>query len=266
MIVIYTFDFKIHVESRNKEYMMLGISIQSVIESDPTATILLYTSEDELRRRIKKDFPTVEIRFRQKQSYCETKFFTCAGHARIATIHEVLKEKEDDVLYLDNDTIIYPDGIANFVAEKSPMGYASEDWNLIGGWFGNNDCYRNETSKIYGADMLQKAIINNGVQYFPYTPESLEVAREIEELYKYLLTTCGYYYGLDMAVFSIVMHDHGLAQNLSFKDQVTTTAWHAYLFKYKYLENIKKLGTSVDADGSIHGHENMYEKMKKAYR
>ena len=264
MIVIYTFDFKQFEATRNTEYMMLAVSIQSVLESDSTVTILLYTSDDELRRRIKNDFPSVQIRYRDKEAYCETKFFTCAGHARIATIKDVLYEFRDDVLYMDNDTVVYPNGINNFKLEKYPMGYAKETWNLIGGWFGNNECYKIETARLYGEEMLSNAIINNGIQYFPYNSQSLEIAADISDLYKYLLDTCGYYYGLDMAVFSIVMYDHQLQNQLCFKNRVSETAWHTYMHKFKYLENLFKVGVVVDENGYIHGHEMIYDKLKRA--
>jgi hypothetical protein len=245
MIVIYTFDFKQHVPSQNREYIMLGVSIQSLLESDANVTILLYTSDDELRRRIAKDFPMVQMRNHNKAAYCETKYFTCAGHARIETIKDVLREFQDDVLYMDNDTVVYPNGVHNLKMKTHPMGYAEEPWNSIAIWFGDNKCYRQETARLYGKNMLDSSIINNGVQYFPYSLLSLEIAD-------------------DMAAFSIVMRDHQLQDHVCFKDQVSDTVWHTYMFKYKYLDNLEKIGVHVDKNGHIHGHHNIYTRLTNA--
>ena len=144
------------------------------------------------------------------------------------------------------------------------MGYAEEPWNSIAIWFGDNKCYRQETARLYGKNMLDSSIINNGVQYFPYSLLSLEIADDISKVYNHLLDVCGYYYGLDMAAFSIVMRDHQLQDHVCFKDQVSDTVWHTYMFKYKYLDNLEKIGVHVDKNGHIHGHHNIYTRLTNA--
>ena len=263
MIIIYTFDFKQFVPSRENEYMILSVSIQSAIESDPKSIILLYTSDREVTRRIKEDFPSVQIRFRDKEAYCETKFFTCAGHARIDTIAQVLNEFRDNVLYLDNDTLVYPEGLSILNSVKVPMGYMLEDWNTIGNWNKINPCFGNELRKIYGADITSKQILNNGVQFFPYNEKSVETAKEIKVLYDHLLLTCGYYYGLDMTAFSVVMHDQGFTNKVFFKNKVTSTVWHTYMVKENYIKNLLNNGVFVDRTGRIKGHKNAFAKLKK---
>lgn len=242
---------------------MLGVSIQSVLESDPSVNIMLFTADKEVERRVKHDFPQVEIRFLSKEAYCDRKNFTCAGHARIQTIFDTLQEFKDDVLYVDNDTITYPDGIGKLQKSDKPMGYSQEPWNSVGNWVDNFPCMKQEIAKQTGHAMLLKPTINNGVQYFPYNKLSLQLAERVKELYDHLLKTCGYYYGLDMSAYSVALHQLQLADSLCFRKKQTSTVWHAYMVKYNYLQNLKQAGVRVDPKGFVQGHKEVFKKLRE---
>jgi hypothetical protein len=135
MIVIYTFDFKKNAphESKNEEYMMLVVSIQSALENKPNPKIIIYSGDKEFIKRITSEFgDLIKIIYNKIEKYCNRDYFTCAGHARINAICEWVNL--DDVIYTDNDTLFSPNAITNLKKNNEPCGYRKENWNPVNRW------------------------------------------------------------------------------------------------------------------------------------
>lgn len=262
MKIIYTFDFKTDVASQDREYMMLGVSIQSALESDPSVNILLFTADKSVKELINADFPQVEVRYLTKEDFCNLAFFTCAGHARVDAIFNTLREFQDDVLYVDNDTLIYPGGLAKLKKAKTPVGYAIEPFNTNGNWLIRAPDIKKEVHRMFGHKVLAKPNINNGVQYFPYNDKSLAVAERVMDIYRHLSKVCDYYYGLDMTAFSLAMYEAGLQDKLCFKKRKTDTVWHAYMVKQLYIQNLVDIGVTLDHNGQMVNHQNVFKRLK----
>lgn len=244
MIIIYTFDFKKNasLKSKNNEYMMLVVSIQSALENKIKPTIIIYSGDDEFIRRIILEFGNqINIAYTGIKQYCNRDYFTCAGHARINAINEWVGK--DDVLYVDNDTLFSPDALTNLKKKTEPFGYKKEEWNPVKKWIDaikENDTQKKKLEQLF-KNYINLLIINNGVQYYPKCKKSIILAGLVKHTYDYVLKSCGYNYGLDQLVFTKVMYDLKLGNNQLQKNKVVDSVWHAYCVKKKYIDNLKKI-------------------------
>jgi hypothetical protein len=277
MIVIYTFDFRKDdsTSQRNDEYVMLVSSIQSVLDNhfDPLR-ILVYTGDNSLKEKILREFPMVEIMVTQKYDYCDASNFTCAGHERMNALKSHVNT--DDLLYLDNDTMVDPSGLSALVHTHRPMGYMKEDWQTIDQWI--KICVKKpedqESASALASDLvghwcLDQHICNNGAQFYP---KNSYLSREIIDLtnifYDRFCDTVGYSYGFDQLAFTLALYrlDHGVPC-MMMTDGYTSTVWHAYRFKNLYKKNLKKIGIIVGVNGIV-GEDrssNVFMKLQRLY-
>ena len=267
MIVIYTFDFKKNASeiSKNEQYMMLVASIQSVLDNNIIKPkICVYSGDSEFIKRIYQDFDDqITIVKNERKKYCDNDDFTCAGHARINAILDFIDT--DDVLYLDNDTLIQPDGLYILKTQYNlPSGYRKEEYNPLKKWI-------KIISKSYKQyycllsmcqSWINKSTINNGVQYYPRSYISKALALNIKHNYERLLKKCGYTYGLDQVVYTISLYEMNLDQLQIYNNGTTNTVWHAYCFKDQYINNLKKIGLYSETNINILKRKDVYDKLK----
>ena len=248
MIVIYTFDFKKNAPliSKNEEYMMLVVSIQSALEGRIKPIIYIYSGDIEFINRIKLEFGNdINIKPLVKKLYCNNDHFTCAGHARIDAILELVGT--DNLLYVDNDTLFAPDALYNIQKQFSmPCGYRQETYgNTFKNWINaiKTSDTQQKNLEIFCKNNLDKYIINNGVQYYPNNLISIKVANDIYNQYYYVLKNFGYNHGLDQLIFSNVLYNMniGLEHNSFQINHIVNTVWHAYCVKKKYRDNLIQL-------------------------
>lgn len=267
MIVIYTFDFKKKASetSKNEQYMMLVASIQSALENIIIKPkICIYSGDQEFISRIYKEFGTqITIIKNEKKKYCDNDDFTCAGHARINAILDFIDM--DDVLYLDNDTLIKPDGLYTLKTKYPlPCGYRKEEWYKLKKWIKeiskSNQQYKCMTAMC--KPWSNEDTINNGVQYYPQSYISKTLALNIKHNYQRLLKNCGYTYGLDQVVYTLSLYEMNLHQLQIYNNGITNTVWHAYCVKDKYINNLKKIGLYSETNINILKRKNVYDKLK----
>jgi len=272
MIVIYTFDFKKNApyESKNEEYMMLVVSIQSALENKPRPKIIIYSGDKEFIKRITSEFGNlIKIIYTKINDYCDRDYFTCAGHARINAVCDWVGL--DDVIYVDNDTLFSPTAITNLKKNNEPCGYRKENWNPVNVWINAIKTDDNQKKKLdyYFKKYLNLLVINNGVQYYPKCKKSIMLAHSVKNDYYYILRKCGYNHGLDQLIFTKVIYDLNLDNNQLQNNSIVTTVWHAYCVKKKYISNLKKIGMYSDyllnesKNNPYHKLENLYLRTRK---
>ena len=273
MIIIYTFEFKKNAPflSMNEEYMMLVVSIQSAIESHgKMLSILIYSGDIIFIKRISAEFGNkIQIIFVNKQKYCDNEKFTCAGHTRVPVLNDIVGHVDDDILYVDNDTLFKPGGIDILQQHyKKPGGYRLETWNTLENWINMivTDETQNKQMKSYCARHLTKHICNNGVQYYPKSNyQSVWLAQMTYKHYMNMLKI-GYSHGLDMLAFSFALYDVIQPPLLQFQNlgQIDVV-WHSYAVKPFYIKNLKQIDAFSEHTLN-HKKNNIYEKLDQLYK
>ncbi len=259
MIVLYTFDFKkgTTIDDKKHQFMMLLISIQSVIDTKGVTRIVVYTNDKLVEEKLHDNFrEEIQIIFGQnKKTICDTSWFTCAGHSRLDILAKLVSERHDGgVLYMDNDTIAHPDLFNNISHFKRPTLYRVETWHDLKIWCflhtESVELYHYVDTKLLPIYNYKKEleVINNGVIYLPNTSESVEWIKLSNDVYKELMDNVGYSYGLDQTSMSISCHIMGIDDMFYENGTVNNTVWHAYCVKDKYKETIDRSRIKINDD------------------
>ena len=257
MIIVYTFDFKKNtkLDDRKHQFMMLLLSIQSVIDTKRGMRIVVYTNDNLVKKKLHTNFgEEIEIILGDsKTSVCDTSWFTCAGHSRLDLLLKFVAERHGGgVLYMDYDTIVHPELFDNIGKFKRPTLYRVETWHDLKMWTflhtKSVELYHYIDKTIlprynYKADL---DVINNGVIYLPPTRESEDWIKLANDIYRELMTNVGYSYGLDQTSMSIVCHIMKTTDMFFTNGSTNKTIWHAYCVKEKYRETIERSIIKLD--------------------
>jgi hypothetical protein len=218
IIVLYTFDFK---AKHTDALTMLECSIITVKrELGNNAKIYLYTTTPKelqflsyLNIEIKHYNPveynqpihTKVNKLSYISDYDSISHYNVIGHSRLYIIKYLLENEKKPVLYMDNDTGITHSHGPNIIQLSKeltyPMGYCIESWVKIYNFiiFFKNKSYTHNGINLNG----EMNTVNNGIQLFPYTPESITTANKIISFYEYLIALHHTPYS-DMFAFSAV--------------------------------------------------------------
>ena len=268
MIVIYTFDFKTGTTTKDKvnNFRMLIVSIQSVIDcqyvdNNPPPTIRVYTNDLLVKEKIMDHFKggVDIIQLDNKEEVCDKSFFSCAGHSRIDKLFEL--SSRDDLLYMDNDTICHPEFIKNLKNFIKPTLYKIEEWHNLSDWcktHHHNEMLYDYIKNTYLANSDRKVnVINNGVVYLPYGDLSKMWIKKVREVYKDLVYSNGYSYGMDQTSMSLVSFRMNINSFCS-KKKIDTVV-HYYCEKQKYNILFDNHGIIMSDNFTMnHKHTNIY--------
>lgn len=256
MIVLYTFDFKNGAPKDDKKHQMtmLYISIQSVLDSENTRNvrIIVYTNDGIVKKCIKNHFQgDVEvIHGNNKSDVCDGLFFSCAGHSRVPLLKQFIHE--DNVLYMDNDTICHPKFINTLHRHKNPTLYMIEYADRLSTWclrhHGNDSLYKYIREKYlirYNKD-TDPLVINNGVVYIERNSRSIDWIRNVQKIYNDLRENVGYSFGLDQTSMSLACHLGGYKDTFPYHTTCEDHVIHLYLDKPGYFERIQRSGIKLD--------------------
>lgn len=217
ILFFYTFDpIKTIIQMDNNINMLL-YSLLSVYNEMPESCIYLYTSKKDLMIDMtnKLNIQTLEIKEIDKTYLTDgvENKFAQIGHARIFLIPYLLKTTNKHIIYMDNDTMIRDFGrnyVLNLLKKiTNPIGYMLETYITLDEWV---ECSSNIKDKKIIGEMCRGYskfnTINNGLLVFPNNELSINFANQVEKLYGYYLNKYGYFYGLDMFIFSLLMHNY----------------------------------------------------------
>lgn len=245
MIVIFTFDFKNDRNRENKknEYLMLVLSIQSLLDcNEDGVRVLVYTNDKLVKRNILLDFGgEVDIVWGSgKNEICDTSWFSCAGHGRLSLMKQYIEE--DDVLYMDNDTVAHPDIFNQLKKINTPTMYRYEPWHGMKGWCKLHHKSHELYDYIESTGMIKTSkppmVYNNGVVYLPKNKISKYYIKYANDIYNELKEKVGYSYGLDQTSMSLAFHNMNLYSFFFVNGTTNNTVWHVYIVKHRYRDNI----------------------------
>lgn len=256
MIFLYTFDFKKEtlLEEKMFQFLMLLISMQSAFDCETSVKVrvILYTNDIMVKTYTANHFQNdVEILFgNNKNDFCDTSWFSCAGHSRIELLNELVGS--DDIVYMDNDTICHPEFINNIKNIKRPTLYRIEGWHNLEQW-----CLRHHKKpdlyeyieKVYISKYsINKKInvINNGVVYLPRCGESKLWIKTVVDVYSDLVKNVGYSYGLDQTSMSLACYLMNCFNVFFYNGSTNETVWHTYCVKNKYRKRIENSDIRID--------------------
>jgi hypothetical protein len=259
LLFLYTFDpIKTAIEKDNNIKMLI-YSILSVYMEIPEASIYLYTSESEKMNLIFKTYKILTLTIKQIDKIhltrgCENKFAQI-GHARIYLIPHLLETTKKNIIYMDNDTMIKNFGRSSILQMLksliNPVGYILETYITLSEWIklSSNIIDDNIIAEMCRGYYYHNTI-NNGILIFPNNNISLEFAKHVEKLYSYYETKYGYFYGLDMFIFSLLMHNYNFKFSNINSIIGSRALFHYYLFKVS-------LGKIVDQELTQYSSKNI---------
>lgn len=245
---LYTFDPIQTIVKKNNNVNMLIYSILSVYMEMPEATIYLYTSLVDDVNKIFKNFNIKSLLIKQIDDVYLTEGidnkFAKIGHARIYLIPYLLKTTNKHIIYMDNDTLIRSGGryaVMNMLKTlEHPIGYISESYMTIYQWLEASSMIKDkkilgEMCRGYG----EKNTINNGLLVFPNNKKSLDFSISIEKIYNYYLNKYEYFYGLDMFIFSLMVHKYKYNDQTVVSLLGSKTLIHYYSFKFSFMFEVR---------------------------
>lgn len=239
IIFLYTFDPVTTSINRNDNLNMLIYSLLSINNEMPEASIYLYTSKrDELIEIFDKySIKSLEIRNIDNNHLTlgQENKFAQIGHARIYLIPYLLKTTKKTIIYMDNDTMIKKLGRSTIIrilkTLKNPIGYILETYITLSEWIKISSNIEDDTIAEMCRGYFNKNTINNGILIFPNNDSSIDFSIQIEKMYNYYLNKYGYFYGLDMFIFSLMMHNYKFKINNIISLMGERVFYHYYLFK-----------------------------------
>ena len=219
MIIVYTFDYYV---SRPVSLDYLIISLTTVTRSLTKYRIIIYTTDvlslTNCLHMIIKNF-NIEIRKYIPSLFQHTVHhvnwsrypdgWNIIGHARVYLIPYLLKEYNQPILYLDCDTgvVLRDSTLSNLCMIQHPIMnadeiqqvayiYGSEQYfppqkidikiSCLKYLTTNQNTYFNTVVPSYIYDLTQTTK-NNGILYFPISPDSMSLACEIINVYEHLM-------------------------------------------------------------------------------
>lgn len=260
LIVLYTFDYNPHhIAALN----MLECSIITVKrELGNKAKIYLYTTTynellflNYLGIEIKqykseyfgqKHYTLVPASFKGDTTHNE--HFNIIGHSRVYIIHKLLQTEQLPILYMDDDTgITHSQGTELLELAASltyPIGYNVEGWATI------KSTEKRLKSYVLSYNSIvinsEYNTINNGIQLFPYTQQSIEFTKNVIGVYEVLMNKLPTVFN-DLFAFTCVWHSLPVKKvfidNISIqKDKKLPLVIHYYFKKHQnaMLNNLLK--------------------------
>ena len=250
IVFFYTFDpTDLDNGSGSDNINMLYISITSVRQEFPNATIVVYTTKVQQMREYIGEFCSF------KNFYIENvpaKFliseipgkYPSIGNSRMWILQNLINKYQNQyIVYLDNDTYFHKNSKARFLkiinSVTNPIGFTVESWQSISEFLSK---FRGvDTTNVWPHDNLDKLhCINNGVQIYPPNSLSKYVVADTISVYNKLVSHYRSEWMCQVA-FSLVLHRYRFPKKAlhDFPDNYKILT-HYYIGKSNYKHQINK--------------------------
>ena len=254
LLFVYTFDPQQTCIDKNYNIEMLIYSVLSIYIELPESNIYIYTSKKEELENIfnKYNIPTLSIKeINQKYMTDGSTTFAKIGHSRIYIIPELLDNTNYNLIYMDNDTMVLPGKRNNVLYLLKnvihPVGFILESHMTVKKWL-------NMSANINDPNIIEEMckgydnyyINNNGIIIYPNNDITKNFAHSKVKIYEYYAKKYGYFYGLDMFIFTLLMYIYKF-KILTLNSIIGNSGLlHYYRFKTTFRNNITTSLSRVD--------------------